>query len=78
MQGFLRALFEKTFKNGDGVQYFWYFKNGKIDRVGNLENDMYHGPFIKYYENGNIEQEVIWVGGCPEEITDYDEDGNKI
>ena len=70
--------FEETFKNGEKVQYFWYFKNGKIDRVGNVENDMYHGPFIKYYENGNIEQEVIWEYDVPIKVTDYDETGNVI
>ena len=54
------------------------YVRGNIDRIGITKGDDWDGKFTKYYENGNIEQEVIWVGGCPEEITDYDEDGNKI
>ena len=71
--------FEGTYVNGaiDG-EWRWFFKSGNIDRIGINKGDDWDGKFTKYYENGNIEQEVIWVGGCPEEITDYDEDGNII
>ena len=71
--------FEGTYVNGeiDG-EWRWYFKNGNIDRIGFNKGDDWDGKFTKYYENGNIEQEIIWVGGVPEEITDYDEDGNII
>ena len=71
--------FEGTYVNGDiDGEWRWYFKSGKIDRIGFNKGDDWDGKFTKYYENGNIEQEIMWVGGCPEEITDYDEDGNKI
>ena len=71
--------YEGTYVNGivEG-EWRWYFKSGNIDRIGINKGDDWDGKFTKYYENGNIEQEIIWVGGCLEEITDYDEDGNII
>ena len=56
----------------------WFHKNGKTDRVGNIKDDMYHGPFVKYYENGNKEQEVIWDNDDIINIIDYDENGQII
>ena len=43
-----------------------------------MQEEDWDGKITKYYENGNFEQEIIWVKGYPEDITDYDEDGNKI
>ena len=71
--------FEGTYVNGIGEgEYKWYFKSRNIDTIGTVKNDEWVGKFIKYYENGNIEQEVIWVGGYPEVVTDYDKEGNII
>jgi len=40
-----------------------YFKSGQIKRVYEIQNKKTHGKDVKYYENGQVKEELTWVYG---------------
>ena len=43
-----------------------YYKNGQLEREGNLKNDKKEGLWRYYYENGVLEAEGYWKDGLRE------------
>lgn len=54
-----------------------FYKNGQLEEEVTFSNSNENGPFVEYYENGNLKAEGSYKGGDMEdgELKLYDENG---
>lgn len=58
--------------------FFFYYPSGKLQAQGSFKKNLRDGLWKYYFENGNIEKEVVFTDGEFSPVNVYDLSGNKI